>query len=47
MEEHGVVADVIDKAPEHVAEVCWESGVKADMGNILTPTQVSAYNNTL
>ncbi|XP_074028563.1 phosphatidylethanolamine-binding protein homolog F40A3.3 isoform X2 [Leptinotarsa decemlineata] len=40
MEKHGVVPDVIDVAPEQVAEVTYPSGVKVDLGNVLTPTQV-------
>ncbi|XP_044256809.1 protein D2-like isoform X2 [Tribolium madens] len=40
MEKHGVVPDVIDVAPETTAEVTYPSGVKVDMGNELTPTQV-------
>ena len=43
MEEHGVIPDVIDSVPKDVAEVSWDSGVKAEMGNILTPTQVGKY----
>lgn len=40
MEQHKVVPDVIDQAPSKVLEVQWDGGVKADMGNELTPTQV-------
>ncbi|ERL88969.1 protein D2 [Dendroctonus ponderosae] len=40
MEKHGVVPDVIPVAPKEVAEVSYISGVKADQGNELTPTQV-------
>ena len=39
-EEHAVVPDVIDKAPANECEVTWDSGVKAGLGNILTPTKV-------
>ena len=30
MEEHGVVPDVIDSVPKDIAEVSWDSGVKAE-----------------
>ncbi|XP_022082074.1 protein D2-like [Acanthaster planci] len=40
MEAGGVVPDVIDVAPPSTAEVTWPSGVKAEMGNVVTPTQV-------
>ncbi|KAJ3639532.1 hypothetical protein Zmor_002887 [Zophobas morio] len=40
MEKHCVVPDVVDVAPEVVAEVSYPSGVKVDLGNELTPTQV-------
>ncbi|XP_038044155.1 protein D2-like [Patiria miniata] len=40
MEAGGVVPDVIDVAPATTAEVTWDSGVKAEMGNVVTPTQV-------
>ncbi|XP_067012135.1 protein D2 isoform X2 [Anabrus simplex] len=40
MDKHAVVPDVIEKAPAAVAEVTYPSGVKVDMGNELTPTQV-------
>ncbi|KAJ8926873.1 hypothetical protein NQ314_020724 [Rhamnusium bicolor] len=40
MEKHEVVPDVVDIAPELVAEVTYPSGVKVELGNILTPTQV-------
>ncbi|KAK7864799.1 hypothetical protein R5R35_012287 [Gryllus longicercus] len=40
MDTHGVVPDVIDKAPEEVAKVSYPSGVNVDKGNELTPTQV-------
>lgn len=40
MEKHQVVPDVIDVAPSEVAEVSYPSGVKVDLGNELTPTQV-------
>ena len=35
-----MVPDVIDVAPKEIAEVSYVSGVKCDMGNVLTPTQV-------
>ncbi|KRT86697.1 hypothetical protein AMK59_307, partial [Oryctes borbonicus] len=40
MEKHEVVADVIDSVPGEVVEVNYPSGVKVDLGNVLTPTQV-------
>lgn len=40
METHGVVPDVIDVAPSAIAHVSYDSGVKVEMGNVLTPTQV-------
>lgn len=39
MEEHGVVPDVLDKAPAAPLSVKFDK-VQADFGNILTPTQV-------
>ncbi|VDP10914.1 unnamed protein product [Soboliphyme baturini] len=38
--EHGVVPDVISKAPDHLIEVKFSSGVSVNLGNVLTPTQV-------
>lgn len=38
--EWKIVPKVIETVPLAVAEVAWSSGVKADMGEILTPTQV-------
>lgn len=38
--KHGVVPDVIHTAPVAVAKIDYKSGVKADLGNVLTPTQV-------
>ena len=38
--EHEVVPDVLSTAPASVAEVAWPSGAKAELGNVLTPTQV-------
>lgn len=38
--EHEVVPDVLSAAPAAVADVAWPSGVKAEQGNVLTPTQV-------
>ena len=38
--EHEVVPDVLSVAPASVAEVVWPSGAKAELGNVLTPTQV-------
>ncbi|KAF6217238.1 hypothetical protein GE061_001592 [Apolygus lucorum] len=40
MEKHLVVPDVIQKAPEKVVKVSYKSGVIADLGNEVTPTQV-------
>uniref|UniRef100_A0A915CT60 Phosphatidylethanolamine-binding protein n=1 Tax=Ditylenchus dipsaci TaxID=166011 RepID=A0A915CT60_9BILA len=38
--KEGVVPDVISKAPEKQVSVEFDSGVKAELGNTLTPTQV-------
>lgn len=38
--EWKIVPEVIDTLPAAVAEVVWPNGVKADMGKMLTPTQV-------
>lgn len=35
-----MVPDVLDTVPKDVLEVEWKSGVKAEMGNTLTPTNV-------
>ncbi|EFA03302.1 protein D2 [Tribolium castaneum] len=40
MEKHGVVPDVVSVVPKHVAEVHYPKGVKVQLGNTLTPTQV-------
>lgn len=40
MEKNKIVPDVIKVAPKEVAEVKFNSGARADMGNTLTPTQV-------
>ncbi|CAH0561831.1 unnamed protein product [Brassicogethes aeneus] len=40
MEKHGVVPDVIEKAPQEVAKVSYPSGAKVELGNELTPTLV-------
>ncbi|XP_065165565.1 phosphatidylethanolamine-binding protein homolog F40A3.3-like isoform X2 [Atheta coriaria] len=45
MEQHQVVPDVIPTAPKEVAEVTYPSGVKVDLGNELTPTQVKDVPN--
>ena len=41
--EHGVVPDVLSAAPTSVADVVWPSGAKAELGNVLTPTQVYSF----
>eukprot|EP00731_Ephydatia_muelleri_P020284 Em0013g11a len=38
--EHGCLPDVVDVAPTDLAEVSYDSGVKCELGNVLTPTQV-------
>lgn len=38
--KHEVVPDVVDKAPSASVKVTFDSGVSADQGNVLTPTQV-------
>ncbi|KAL7014700.1 hypothetical protein ACKWTF_016076 [Chironomus riparius] len=38
--KHEVVPDVIPTAPTNVAKVDYVSGVSANLGNVLTPTQV-------
>ncbi|XP_072395829.1 phosphatidylethanolamine-binding protein homolog F40A3.3-like [Diabrotica undecimpunctata] len=40
MEKFGIVPDVIDVVPEQQLEVLYTSGVKVNLGNELTPTQV-------
>ncbi|RZC43038.1 PBP domain containing protein [Asbolus verrucosus] len=40
MEKHAVVPDVIDVVPKHVTEIVYPKGVKVELGNTLTPTQV-------
>lgn len=40
METNQVVPDIIDKAPKAVLDVNFASGVSANEGNVLTPTQV-------
>ncbi|KAJ8027426.1 Phosphatidylethanolamine-binding protein-like F40A3.3 [Holothuria leucospilota] len=40
MEQHEVVPDVLSATPPGVAEVTWPSGVKAELGNVVTPTQM-------
>ncbi|KAJ8929801.1 hypothetical protein NQ314_017398 [Rhamnusium bicolor] len=40
MQKHKIVPDVISVVPEEVAEVTYPSGVKVNLGNVLTPTQV-------
>ena len=36
----GIVPEVVPKAPEKRARVVFDSGVEANLGNVLTPTQV-------
>nr|5TVD_A Chain A, Tm16 [Trichuris muris] len=38
--EHGVVPDVVAKAPQLLCSATYASGVSAELGNVLTPTQV-------
>ncbi|CDW60800.1 OV 16 antigen [Trichuris trichiura] len=38
--EHGVVPDVVAKAPEQLCSAKFSSGVSAELGNVLKPTQV-------
>ena len=38
--DYEVVYDVLSAAPQSVANVEWPSGAKAELGNVLTPTQV-------
>ncbi|KAL3266886.1 hypothetical protein HHI36_011036 [Cryptolaemus montrouzieri] len=40
MEKHEIIPDVIKMAPKEILEINYPSGVKAELGNILTPTQV-------
>ncbi|GLV45036.1 uncharacterized protein CBL_14391 [Carabus blaptoides fortunei] len=42
MDKHGVVPDVIEKAPEEILQVEYDNGVKVELGNELTPTQVKS-----
>nr|XP_033321264.1 protein D2-like isoform X1 [Megalopta genalis] len=37
---HGVVPDVVDKAPEKVLNVAYPNNITVDIGKVLTPTQV-------
>ncbi|CAO1419095.1 unnamed protein product [Diamesa tonsa] len=39
-EKESVVPDILDDYPVSVLNVSYTSGVKADLGNVLTPTQV-------
>ncbi|XP_022914812.2 protein D2-like isoform X1 [Onthophagus taurus] len=45
MEKLEVVPDVIDQVPKEVCKVSYPSGVKVDLGNVLTPTQVKDIPN--
>lgn len=45
MESHQVVPDVIPVAPAKVATITYPSGVSANLGNELTPTQVKDIPN--
>lgn len=40
MAKYQIVPDVIPVAPKQMARVCYDSGVSANLGNELTPTQV-------
>ncbi|XP_054726080.1 phosphatidylethanolamine-binding protein homolog F40A3.3-like [Anastrepha obliqua] len=40
MEANGIIPDIIDTKPKALLEVNYPSGVKADLGKELTPTQV-------
>nr|XP_022908416.1 phosphatidylethanolamine-binding protein homolog F40A3.3-like [Onthophagus taurus] len=40
MKQYRVIPDVIDSPPEKICEVIFPSGAKANLGNMLTPTQV-------
>ncbi|XP_044003175.1 phosphatidylethanolamine-binding protein homolog F40A3.3-like isoform X2 [Aphidius gifuensis] len=37
---HEIVPDVIDKSPTKILDVTYPSGIKVDIGKVLTPTQV-------
>ncbi|XP_033321264.2 protein D1 isoform X1 [Megalopta genalis] len=37
---HGIVPDVVDKAPEKVLNVAYPNNITVDIGKVLTPTQV-------
>ncbi|MFH4979470.1 hypothetical protein AB6A40_006179 [Gnathostoma spinigerum] len=39
-QQHGVIPDVVAQAPTHLLKASFDSGVQADCGNTLTPTQV-------
>uniref|UniRef100_A0AAR5PTH2 Phosphatidylethanolamine-binding protein n=1 Tax=Dendroctonus ponderosae TaxID=77166 RepID=A0AAR5PTH2_DENPD len=40
MVKEQIVPEIVDTAPNEVAEITYPSGAKANMGKILTPTQV-------
>lgn len=40
-----IVPDVVDTAPNEVADITYPSGAKANMGEILTPTQGRVSKN--
>lgn len=40
MDSNGIIPDIIDVAPKALAKVTYPSGVSADLGKELTPTQV-------
>ncbi|KZC10568.1 Phosphatidylethanolamine-binding protein like protein F40A3.3, partial [Dufourea novaeangliae] len=40
LQTHGVVPDVIDKAPENVLTVTYPNNLSVEIGKVLTPTQV-------
>uniref|UniRef100_A0AC34FVV2 Phosphatidylethanolamine-binding protein n=1 Tax=Panagrolaimus sp. ES5 TaxID=591445 RepID=A0AC34FVV2_9BILA len=37
---HGIIPDVIQKAPENKLNVSFGNGLKVELGNVLTPSQV-------
>jgi len=45
--KHAIVPDVITKPPEKRLKIVFENGVEANLGNILTPTQVKNPPKTI